>query len=1056
MGLGLSFLAAQEPSLRPANLRCEHEVSPLAVEAGRPRLSWILESSDPAARGLRQTAFRVLAASSLALLSQDQGDLWDSGRVESPQSHLVAYAGALLKPRTRCFWKVRAWDESGRPSAWSAPAEWTMGLSDWAPARWIGAAPAAAAEDPLDGCPWVWSADGAPGVDAPPGKRWFRRAFDLPADARVEQAVVLMAADNGFTLFVNGKEAGSGSQWESASRIDIAPRLVPGTNALAVAVTNGGIGPNPAGLLGKLTVRLDGGKSVAVPVDSSWKAHDREEAGWKTAAFDDAAWKPARVLGAHGMPPWGKIQASSSGAMPLFRRAFAADKPVRRALVSVCGLGHYELRLNGKKVGDAALEPGWTNYRKTCLYQTYDVTPMIVRGENALGVLLGNGMYNVTGGRYIKFKGTFGAPTLILRLDVEHEDGASTTVVSDASWKSAFGPIVFSCVYGGEDYDARREAPGWDRPGFDDAAWRPAGIVDGPGGILSSRSAPPVKVMQEFKAARVTEPRPGIFVYDLGQNFSGRPRIVVEGPAGATVKMIPGELLDGNGLASQRSSGGPVWFSYTLKGEGKEEWHPRFSYYGFRYVQVEGAAPAGLPRVLELTGQFLYSSAASAGEISCSNPDIGRIHDLINAAIRSNLQSVLTDCPHREKLGWLECTHLLAGCVFHNYDVPRFFAKIARDMREAQLDNGMVPDIAPEYTVFSGGFRDSPEWGSAYVLIPWIAWQVYGDRGLLEEHYEGMKKYVAYLGSKSKEHIVSHGLGDWYDIGPRGPGESQLTSRGVTATGIYYQDIEVLRKTAELLGRIDDVRLYADLASKVRAAFNAKYFRPETNQYDRNSQTASALPLVAGLVEEGRRAAVLESLVKDIRGRGNRVTAGDVGFFYVVRALSDGGRGDVLYDMICQNEGPGYLCQLKKGATTLTEAWDTNPGSSQNHCMLGHAEEWFFRGLGGIRPDPDGPGFAKMAIRPQAVGDLAWAKARYESVRGTISTHWKKQEGSFSLDVVIPGNTTAAVHVPAKDAGAVTEGGKPVSQAKGVRFLRMEGGEAVFEVGSGKYVFVSE
>jgi hypothetical protein len=468
-------------------------------------------------------------------------------------------------------------------------------------------------------------------------------------------------------------------------------------------------------------------------------------------------------------------------------------------------------------------------------------------------------------------------------------------------------------------------------------------------------------------------------------------------------------------------------------------------------VQVEGD-----PGIIELAGQFVTSSSAGVGEISCSNPDIGRIHDLIVAAIRSNLQSVLTDCPHREKLGWLECSHLLAGCIFHNYDLSRFLPKIARDMREAQLENGMVPDIAPEYTVFGGGFRDSPEWGSAYVLIPWIAWQVYGDRSLLEEHYEGMKRYVAYLGSKSKEHIVSHGLGDWYDIGPRGPGESQLTSRGVTATGIYYQDIEVLRKTAELLGKADDARAYADLAAQVRAAFNAKYFRPDSDQYDRNSQTANALPLVAGLVEEPRRAAVLESLVKDIRGRGNRVTAGDVGFFYVVRALSDGGRGDVLYDMIGQDQGPGYLFQLKKGATTLTEAWDTNPGSSQNHCMLGHAEEWFFRGLGGLRPDPDGPGFAKMAIRPQAVGGLTWAKARYESVRGAIATHWRKQGGSFRLEVVVPGNSTAEVFVPAKSAEAVKEGGAPASRAKGVRFLRREGGEAVFEVGSGRYEFVSE
>ncbi len=890
----------QEATLRPADLRCEYEAAPLGIGAERPRLSWIIEAVDPGARGIRQTAYRVLVASSPALLAQDLGDLWDSGRVESSSSHLVPYGGAPLRSRARCFWKVRAWDESGRPSAWSETAEWTMGLlrpEDWAPAKWVGA----------------------------------------------------------------------------------------------------GAGP-------------------------------------------------------------------ASGPMPIFRRAFAVEKAVRRALVSVCGLGHYELRLNGRKVGDAALEPGWTNYRKTCLYQTYDVTPLVARGENVLGVLLGNGMYNVVGGRYVKFKGTFGAPCLILRLDLELDDGTTAAVVSDASWKTAPGPIVFSCVYGGEDYDARREAPGWDGPGFDDSAWTAAAVVEAPGGVLSSRSAPPVKVMREFKPVRITQPRPGAFVYDLGQNFSGWPRVTVKGPAGAAVKMTPGELLDGDGLVSQRSSGGPVWFSYTLKGGAEESWHPRFTYYGFRYVQVEGAAPEGepgapdgLPRILGLSGQFIHSSAESAGEFSCSNADVVRIHDLINAAIRSNLQSVLTDCPHREKLGWLECAHLLAGCISYNHHVPRFFAKIARDMSEAQLDNGLVPTTAPHYRAgTSGPFRDSPEWGSAYVLIPWIAWQTYGDRGLLEEHYEGMKRYVAYLGTKARDHIVSYGLGDWYDVGPKAPGVSQLTSLGVTATGIYYQDIEVLRKTAELLGRADDIRTYADLAAQVRAAFNRKYFRPDANQYDRNSQTANALPLATGLVEDNRRAAVLESLVRDVRGRGNRVTAGDVGFFYVVRALSDGGRGDVLYDMVCQDEGPGYLYQLKKGATTLTEAWDADPRSSQNHCMLGHAEEWFFRGIGGIRSDPEGPGFSKIVIQPQWVAGLTWAKVRYASVRGTISTSWNRSGGVYHLEVTVPGNVTATVHVPAREASAVIEGGKPASEARGVRFVRMGGGAAVFEVGSGTYSFRSE
>ena len=419
------------------------------------------------------------------------------------------------------------------------------------------------------------------------------------------------------------------------------------------------------------------------------------------------------------------------------------------------------------------------------------------------------------------------------------------------------------------------------------------------------------------------------------------------------------------------------------------------------------------------------------------------------------MQSVLTDCPHREKLGWLECSHLLAGCVMYNYDVPTFYAKIANDMAEAQLDNGMVPDIAPEYTVFSSGFRDSPEWGSAYVITPWQAYQIYGDRTLLEQHYEGMKRYVEYLKSQSKEHIVAHGLGDWYDIGPGSPGESKLTSRGLTATAIYYQDLEVLNGTAMLLGRTDKAHQFAEQARAVKDAFARKFFHADQNQYDRNSQTANAMPLVLGLVPEGRRTAVLEGLVTQIRAGGNRVTAGDVGFHYLVRALSEGGQGKVLYDMLIRDDGPGYAFQLKNGATSLTEAWDTNPGSSQNHCMLGHIEEWFYRGLGGISCDPSGPGFKKITLKPQIVGDLKGANVSYGSPYGRIVSHWTREGSNLAMAVTIPANTTARVYVPTKDETGVIESGQPVAKAKGVTFLRMENGVAVYEVGSGTYVFRS-
>lgn len=892
--LAMSWVRAAESTLSPLDPRCEYARNPLGLDSLQPRLAWKLEAPDPALRNQKQTAYRVLVASTAQALGEERGDLWDSGQVTSEQSIQVPYQGRPLRSAQQVFWKVQVWDQTGQPSGWSRPATWTMGLlsaSDWR-ADWIGA-------------------DGA------------------------------------------------------------------------------------------------------------------------------------------------------GGALPLFRRAFEVPQPVRRAVLFVCGLGFYELHLNGQRIGQAVLDPGWTDYRKRCLHSTYDVTRQIASGRNALGLLLGNGMYNVTGGRYVKFKGSFGPPKLILHLRLEFTDGTSAVVASDESWKTSPGPIQFSCIFGGEDYDARRELEGWDRPGFDDSQWPKAKTLPGPGGRLAAQVAPPIRVLQEFPTAGLTQPKPGVFVYDLGQNFSGWPRLKVKGPAGATVKMTPGELLDRNGLVSQRSSGGPVWFSYTLKGGGPEDWTPRFSYYGFRYVQLEGAWPndgtaapsADAPRVLELRGQFVCNSSEVQGNFACSNPLVNRIHDLIDAAIRSNFQSVLTDCPHREKLGWLEVSHLLSGGVMFNFDAAQFYTKILQDMRDAQLPDGLVPDIAPEFTVFAGGFRDSPEWGSACVVNPWQVYQMYGDTRILEENYDAMKRYTAYLAGKAQNQIVGHGLGDWYDIGPRGPGESQLTSKGVTATALYFHDLTLLQKTAVLLGKLDEARRFEEQAAAVRSAFNQRFFRPDTGGYDRGSQTAQAMPLVLGLASAEARPAVLENLVRNVRTNGNRVTAGDVGFVYLVRALSDGGRGDVLYDLIVQTNGPGYAYQLAKGATTLTEAWDTNPSSSQNHCMLGHAEEWFYRGLGGLSPDPAGPGFKRFFLQPQVVGDLTWTKVSYVSGYGPILSEWHLTDGRFDWQVTVPPNSTATLWLPVPDGTAVLEGGKPLAQTAGVRFLRREANHTVLEAGSGRYRF---
>ena len=712
--------------------------------------------------------------------------------------------------------------------------------------------------------------------------------------------------------------------------------------------------------------------------------------------------------------------ANPEAQMPIFRRAFRLEKPVERAVIDISGLGQYELTIDGRKIGSAELTPGWTNYRKSVLYNTFDITAALQPGENAVGVMLGNGFFHVprVPNRYTKLTESFGQPKLIARIRVTFRGGGALEIVTDGKWKWHPGPIVFSHVYGGEDYDARLEEMGWNRPGFDDGGWEPALEVAGPGGRLVAQTNPDSRVMEVLLPVQTTEPRAGVRVYDLGQNFSGWPGITVRGRAGASLKMIPGELLGSDGLVSQRSSGGPQWFTYTLKSEGDETWSPRFSYYGFRYLQMEGAGVD----VASVEGRFVHSSAPRIGEFSCSKDLFNRIHKLIDAAIRSNMQSVLTDCPHREKLGWLEETHLLGSAIMYNYGVQSLYGKIADDMSEAQTAEGLIPDIAPEYTAFAGGFRDSPEWGSAVVLSPWLAYKHFGDRGILAAHYDSMKRYVEYLGGKSAGGIVAYGLGDWYDIGPKPPGVSQLTNLGVTATAIYYADLTVLRDIARLLGKSGDAEQFSSQADVTRAAFNAKLYNAGSGVYDRGSQTAYAMPLALGIVPQERRTEALNKLVEDIRAHGNHTTAGDVGFHFVIQALCEGGRSDVIYDMLANPDPPSYAAQVAHGATTLTEAWDANPNSSQNHFMLGHAEEWFYRYLAGIDVDFSRRPEERIVLRPTPVGDIDSAQAKYKTPLGPVSINWQRRRGRFFCDVEVPPGTTAWLLLPGKRGQPVRPG----------------------------------
>jgi alpha-L-rhamnosidase len=906
-----------------------------------------------------------------------------------------------------------------------------------------------------------------------------KKASIAAVDLRCENRERLLGADTQHPVFSWTLSSSARSQVQSAYRIQIA-RLAADFGSRSGRVWDSGKKTEAVGFSA-----VYDGPELEPGTEYAWRVRVWDGLGrpapWSPASTfvtglarqDD--WSGARwiaheelpgalklVPGVHGSGDSLGEVAARRPVVPLFRKDFEARGDIVKAVVCVSGLGHYELTVNGRRAAESFLAPGWTAYGKSILYNVYDVTGLLSEGRNAIGLIVGNGFFNVNRERYRKLVIAYGMPMAILKLKIDYRSGESDVLVTGPDWQTAPSPVTYSSIYGGEDYDARLEPPGWDAPGFADPSWQPAVVVEGPGGRLKPEIDHPLKIMEEFAAARIARPEPGISVFDFGQNASGVIRLSVSGKPGRSVKITPGELLGKDGLVDQRASGGPSFWTYTLKGGGEETWSPRFTYYGFRYAQVEGAVPAGTaepggetPVILDLRLLHTRNSAPPTGSFECSNDLFNRIYRLILWAIRSNLASVVTDCPHREKLGWLEQTHLMGASIQYNFDIRNLYNKLVDDMIESQLETGLVPDIAPEYVPFYGGFRDSPEWGSASIILPWLIYEWYGDRSAMDRAYPMMTRYAAYLGSRARGHLLTEGLGDWYDLGPNPPGPSQLTPLGLTATAIYYYDLKLLARMAGILGKPEDARGFEELAAEVGAAFNREYFRGESASYATGSQTALAMPLCVGLVDEENRRAVFESLVQGIRAGGNALTAGDVGFHYLIKALEDGGGSQVIFDMNSRTDVPGYGFQLAKGATALTESWPAREDVSNNHLMLGHIMEWFFSGLAGIRQAEDSHGFRKIVIAPSPVGDITWTKARYRSVGGDIACSWKLEQDGFSLDVEIPPGAEARVLLPAARDARLFEGGRPLVGASEVRSLGWEDGRIILEIGSGNYRFTA-
>ena len=737
-------------------------------------------------------------------------------------------------------------------------------------------------------------------------------------------------------------------------------------------------------------------------------------AEWITAGMPGAAEGNAPSIGMPGVHVHGGAHppVGPNVPLPIFRKSFVLDAAaISRAQVAVCGLGHFELSVNGEKVGDHFLDPPWSDYADTCYYVRFDVARLLKPGENVLGVMLGNGMYNVPGGRYTKFVGSFGPPKFTLCLEVSQGD-KERIITSDDTWKTEDGPIAFSCIYGGEDYDARREQPGWDKPGFDDGHWKPVKVVDGPGGRLRPATSPPIKVVRHLESVSVTKLKDGRYEVDLGENLSSRPVIKVKGKAGSRVTI---ETAERKGQPWRGHS-----YAYTLKGSAEPElFAPRFTYFSFQYLYVSGTAwgddiesGGGLPELVDVGADFVSSCGPRIGTFACSNPLLNEIDAMIDRSVASNLQHVLTDCPHREKLGWLEVAHLMGPSILLNYDMGELYRKICRDTTDSQLENGSVPDIAPEYVRFKDGFFESPEWGSASVQLPWLIHQWYGDERILREQYPTMARYTDYLaGTRNEAGLVKGGLGDWYDWTPEKGhvGPSQLTPPELPATCMLYDNARILRQGAMMQGKAAEAQKWKELLEEVRRDFLAAYYDKQNKTVATGSQCSLALGLYFHLVPDEDRGAVLANLVRSVERNQYRPSTGEVSFRYLVLSLAESGRSDVVYRMINRTDPPGYGCMLKQhGLKTLSERWD-RPGSSLNHCMFGHIQEWFQKYLLGIRQAPGSTGYEKVLIDPFIPDDLQWAKGSFDSPNGRIEVAWVRKGRTVEVtvkaekaDVIVP------------------------------------------------------
>lgn len=960
-------LALAQSGIKPVRLRCDALVNPLGIDSAHPELSWQIDS---ALTDSKQSAYEVLVSKRAA----GAGDFWSSGKIQS-QAEAVEYAGPALESGRRYYWTVRVWGKAGGPVTAAEPAWFEMALlstPEWK-AEWIAWRDDEDRANRSAGVKWIWY----PG-DKLEGKRKLKRYFRyvLNNTSGLKSASLLVAAHEAFRF--GGFE--TNKYWGGFHRFDI--DLKPGENTILIDAASDGANGGLAALL-KLGATL-------IPSDQRWQVAADAAGPWRSAAVladaDDSRFGD----------PWPPRPAAR------LHKEIAISKAIRTARLRATALGSYRLTLNGRRVGNDILTPDWTDYGKRILYQTYDVTTLLKTDANAIDALLGYGWYaSALGWRGNRFNFGPPPPRLLAQLEVTYTDGTQQVFGTDASWKAAESPIEYSEIYGGEFYDARKEHG---------TQWSAADVVPAPGAVLNAQMSPPIRVTQTIRPQKLSTPKPGVYVFDMAQNMVGWVRLKVKGAAGAKVRMRFGERLDADGtIYTENLRGAEATDTYILKGGAEETFEPHFTYHGFRYVELTGFP--GRPSLDSIAGVVFHTDAPYSGTFTSGSEVANQIWKNTMWGQRGNLESIPTDCPQRdERLGWMGDAGIFWRTAAYNMDVQAFTHKWMRDVVDAQSPEGGFPDVAPRVIDTSDG---APAWGDAGVILPWTAYQQYGDVRIVQENWEPMERWMNYIHEANPGLIWlkrrNNDFGDWVPA-------NSTTPKDLIATAYWAQDAKMMSAMARAVHRDTDASKYGKLYDGIRQAFIREFVRGN-GTVGNGSQTCYALALHIGLLPDSLRQAALDRLVADIRSRDWHLSTGFLGTPHLMFALSENGRADVAYTLLLKETYPSWGYTIRKGATTIWERWNGDQGdpsmNSYNHYAFGSVVEWLYREMAGIDTDPSAPGYAKIVIHPRPDKRIRHVRAEYDSVRGTIVSEWTYEpNGALSMNVTLPANTTATIVLP--------------------------------------------